>query len=167
MHMLLIIIAFEIACLSQWQNALSSKWSEILSFNSKCALHFVPILITALSQQLHYCSCGRPRPSLACVTREMYPRVVGLGPYDCVAGMCGGYLVFMASSMTSHHYLTSHSQNPNPLEYSFRVLHILTMDMLNKIDKFGVTQRRQRQREACSMLSSGARGTVVCGTQLN
>ena len=94
---------------------------------------------------------------------KMYPRAVCLGPY-----VWRLLLVFMASAMTPHHYLTtSHSENPNPLEYSFRVLHILTINMLNKIDEFGVTHRPSWQGEACPMLSSGARGTVVCGTWLN
>ena len=98
-----------------------------------------------LSQQLYYCSCGRPSPSPACVPRDVStncrPGAV------CVEAI---FLVFMASAMTSHHYLTSHSENPNPLEYSFRVLHILTINMLNKIEECGVTQRRLRQSKACS-----------------
>ena len=60
----------------------------------------------------------------------MYPRAAW-------GRLCGGYfLVSMASAMTSHHYLTSHSENPNPLEYLFRVLHILTINMLNKMVDF-------------------------------
>ena len=125
----------------------------IFQIRVKCALLFVPILntyaliISALSQHLYYCSCGRPSPSPACVPRDISTSCRPGAVCDvCVEAV---FLVFMASAMTSRHNLTGHSENPSPREYSFRVLHILTINMLNKTDEFGVTQRRSRQRKPC------------------
>ena len=123
----------------------------IFQLRVKYAMLSVPILntwaliITALSHQFQYCNCGRLNPSPAYVPRGEST--------SCRPGaVCWetAFLIFMASVMTSRHYLTCHSENPNPLEYLFRFLHTLTINMLNKRYELVVARRRSRQRKPCS-----------------